>query len=59
MNRLRDLAVDGALLALPLGAVAVLRAGLTEVFVTGMLMRWMRVSPKPMARPANPPRARL
>ena len=25
------------------------RAGFTEVFVTGMLMRWIRVSPKPIA----------
>ena len=30
-------------------AGAVLRAGFTDVFVTGMLMRWMRVSPSPMA----------
>ena len=37
----------------------VLRAGFTEVFVTGMLMRWMRVSAKPIARPANPTGARL
>jgi hypothetical protein len=26
-----------------------LRAGLTEVLVTGMLMRWMSVSPNPIA----------
>ena len=32
----------------------VLRAGLTEVFVTGMLIRWISVSPSPMAIGANP-----
>ncbi len=32
----------------------VLRAGLTEVLVTGMLMRWMRVRQRPMAMGANP-----
>ncbi len=36
-----------------------LRAGLTEVFVTGMLMRWMSVSPRPMAIGAKPAGARL
>ncbi len=37
----------------------VLRAGLTERFVTGMPMRWMSVSPKPMAMGAKPCGARL
>ena len=32
----------------------VLRAGLTEVLVTGMLTRWMSVRPSPMASGANP-----
>ena len=40
-------------------AVAVLRAGFTDVFVTGMLIRWISVSPRPMVRPANPTGARL
>jgi len=31
-----------------------LRAGLTEVLVTGMLMRWMSVSPNPIAIGAKP-----
>ena len=35
-------------------ATPVLRAGLTEVFVTGMLMRWMSVSARPMAIGAKP-----
>ena len=26
----------------------------TEVLVTGILIRWIKVSPKPMAKPANP-----
>ena len=30
-------------------AVAVLRAGFTEVLVTGMLTRWMRVRHRPIA----------
>ena len=34
------------------------RAGFTEVFVTGMLMRWMRVRQRPMAMGANPAGAR-
>src|SRR5262249_59915048 len=32
----------------------VLRAGFTEVLVTGMLIKWMRVRQRPMAQPANP-----
>jgi len=32
----------------------VLLAGFTDVFVTGMLIRWIRVSAKPIASPANP-----
>ena len=36
----------------------VLRAGFTEVFVTGMLTRWMRVSASPIAMPAKPTGAR-
>ena len=40
-------------------ATPVLRAGLTEVLVTGMLMRWMRVRHRPMAMGANPAGARL
>ena len=35
------------------------RAGFTEVFVTGMLTRWIRVSDKPMASGANPRGARV
>ena len=31
-----------------------LRAGLTEVLVTGMDTRWIRVSTKPIAMPAKP-----
>ena len=30
-------------------ATPVLRAGLTEVLVTGMLIRWISVRPRPMA----------
>ena len=37
----------------------VLRAGLTEVWVTGMLMRWISVSAKPIASGAKPAGARL
>ena len=40
-------------------ATPVLRAGFTEVFVTGMLIKWIRVSPSPMARGAKPCGARL
>ena len=36
-----------------------LRAGFTEVFVTGMLMRWISVRQSPMAMPAKPAGARL
>ena len=32
----------------------VLRAGLTDVLVTGMLTRWIKVSASPIARPAAP-----
>ena len=32
----------------------VLRAGFTEVLVTGMLTRWMRVRPRPIASGAKP-----
>ena len=32
----------------------VLRAGFTEVLVTGILTRWIRVSQRPMASGANP-----
>ena len=35
------------------------RAGFTDVFVTGMLMRWMSVSAKPIAIGANPGDARF
>ena len=35
-----------------------LRAGLTDVLVTGMLIRWMRVSPRPIAIGAKPAGAR-
>ncbi len=31
-----------------------LRAGFTEVLVTGMLTRWIRVSTNPMGMPAKP-----
>ena len=34
------------------------RAGLTEVFVTGMDTRWMRVRQRPMATGAKPAGAR-
>ena len=37
----------------------VLRAGFTEVLVTGILIKWIRVSPKPIAIGANPWGARL
>ena len=36
-----------------------LRAGFTDVFVTGMLIRWISVSARPIARPAKPGDARL
>ena len=36
-----------------------LRAGLTEVLVTGMLIRWISVSARPMASGAKPAGARL
>ena len=36
-----------------------LRAGFTEVLVTGMLIRWISVSPRPMASGAKPAGARL
>ena len=39
-------------------ATPVLRAGFTEVLVTGMLMRWMRVRHRPMAMGAKPLGAR-
>ena len=32
----------------------VLRAGFTDVFVTGILIKWISVKPKPIAKPANP-----
>ena len=35
-------------------ATPVLRAGLTEVLVTGMLIRWIRVRARPMAMGAKP-----
>ena len=34
------------------------RAGFTEVFVTGMLIRWISVSARPMASGARPAGAR-
>jgi hypothetical protein len=37
----------------------VLRAGFTDVLVTGILIRWIRVSARPMARPARPVGPRL
>ncbi|MCY1250766.1 hypothetical protein D9M72_644350 [compost metagenome] len=37
----------------------VLRAGLTEVLVTGMEIRWIRVRARPMAIGAKPAGARL
>ena len=40
-------------------AGARLRAGFTEVLSTGMLMRWMSVSARPMASGARPAGARL
>src|SRR3546814_769530 len=39
-------------------ATPVERAGFTEVLVTGMLIRWIRVSARPMAMPAKPAGAR-
>ena len=50
---------DDALISTP-GAKAtpVERAGLTDVLVTGMLIRWIRVSAKPIAIGANPDGAR-
>ena len=36
-----------------------LRAGFTDVFVTGMLIRWISVSPRPIAIGAKPAGARL
>lgn len=36
----------------------VLRAGLTEVFVTGIEIRWISVRPKPIAIGAKPAGAR-
>ncbi len=36
-----------------------LRAGFTEVLVTGMLMRWISVSANPMKIGANPALARV
>ena len=36
-----------------------LRAGLTEVLVTGMLIKWMSVNASPMATGAKPAGARL
>ncbi len=36
----------------------VLRAGLTDVLVTGMLIRWISVSARPIASPAKPTGAR-
>src|SRR6056300_226020 len=35
-------------------ATPVERAGLTDVFVTGIDTKWIRVSPKPIAMSANP-----
>jgi hypothetical protein len=35
-------------------ATPVLRAGFTEVFVTGMLIKWMRVRHKPIAMGSTP-----
>ena len=40
-------------------ATPVLRAGFTDVLVTGMLIRWISVSPRPIASGANPCGARL
>ena len=31
-----------------------LLAGLTDVLVTGILIRWIKVNIRPMAKPANP-----
>ncbi len=39
-------------------ATAVLRAGLTDVFITGMLIKWIKVSAKPIAIGAKPGGAR-
>ena len=41
------------------GAGPVLRAGFTEVLVTGMLTKWIRVRHRPMARGAKPEGARF
>ena len=38
----------------PNSAGPMLRAGLTEVLVTGIDTRWIAVSTRPMARPAKP-----
>ena len=35
-------------------ACEILRAGLTEVFVTGMLIKWIKVSIRPIAIGAKP-----
>lgn len=40
-------------------ATAVLRAGFTEVFDTGMLIKWIKVKPKPIAIGAKPAAAFL
>ena len=40
-------------------ATPVLRAGLTEVLVTGMEIRWINVNASPMAMGAKPAGARL
>lgn len=40
-------------------ATPVERAGFTEVLVTGMLIRWISVSEKPIAMPAKPTGALL
>ena len=40
-------------------ATPVLRAGFTDVFVTGILIKWINVKPKPIAIGANPCGARL
>ncbi|MCY1312804.1 hypothetical protein D9M70_632590 [compost metagenome] len=42
-----------------ISAGPVLRAGLTEVLVTGIEIRWIRVSARPMAIGASPAGARL
>ena len=35
-------------------ACEVLRAGFTEVLVTGILIRWIKVNARPIAKPAKP-----